>query len=161
MLSPFVVIFSRWLHVSTAAVTVGGIFFLRVVLPVAAKTLPTEGATQVIARSMRVFKRVTHTAILLLLLSGSYNAWVNWSRYAAMTPRGLGDGLFGLHLLLALAVFGLSLWLMAGKQLKESWQSGLTTTLALLLLTIASAGVLKYAREATPAKPAAVTPDLR
>jgi heme A synthase len=96
-------------------------------------------------RTRRAFKMVIHPSILLLLLSGSYNAWMNWPKYDAMGP--IGHSLFGVHLLLALVVFGILLWLLAGAEPRTGHLKWTMILLILMFLTIAAASVLKYARE--------------
>jgi membrane protein YdbS with pleckstrin-like domain len=88
-----------------------------------------------------------HTSILLLLVSGSYNAVMNWHTYSAMTPKGLGHGLFGIHVLLALIVLGVLLWLFIGSEPRKSYLRWLAIDLLLMFLTIAAASTLKYARD--------------
>jgi uncharacterized membrane protein len=143
---PILIVFFRWLHIATACVAVGGVFFLRIVIPIALRSLDADSAKTMLLRTRRVFKMVVHTCILFLLISGAFNAWTNWSKYSAM-GQGLGHSLFGVHLLLALLVFGISLWLLMGPEPKKNHLQWLAINLALMLLTIAAASVLKYARD--------------
>jgi uncharacterized membrane protein len=143
---PILIIFFRWMHIATAAVAVGGVFFLRIVFPIALRALDPQSAHTMLLRTRRVFKMVIHSCILLLLISGTYNAVTNWPKYSAM-GHGLGHGLFGVHLLLALIVFGISLWLLMGAEPRSSHLKWLAINLGLMFLTIAAASVLKYARE--------------
>lgn len=99
-------------------------------------------------RTRRVFKMVVHTCILLLLVSGTYNAYLNWSKYAAM-GAGLGHSLFGLHVLLALFVFSILLWVLMGAEPPKNHSRWMAINLGLMFLTIAAASVLKYARESS------------
>ncbi len=89
---------------------------------------------------------VAHSSILLLLVSGTYNAVRNWHAYTALGP-GVGHGLFGVHLLLALAVFGISLWLLAGAEPHADHGKWMAINLVLLFCAIAAASTLKYVRE--------------
>ena len=140
-------VFFRWLHITTACIAVGGVFFARIVLPVALKAgSDSAAATAIFLRARRVFKIVIHACITLLLISGAYNAVGNWRAYTAMGP-GVGHGLFGLHLLLALVAFGIALWLLAGREPRANHLRWLAINLGVLLLTIAAASVLKYGRE--------------
>jgi hypothetical protein len=63
---------------------------------------------------------------------------------------GVGHGLFGIHLLLALTAFTIALWLLAGAQPPVNHKTWMAINLTILLLTIAAASVLKYAREHSP-----------
>jgi uncharacterized membrane protein len=157
-------IFFRWVHIATACVAVGGVFFIRIIIPIALRSLEAEAAQTVLLRTRRVFKMVIHTSILLFLISGTYNAVMNWSKYDAMGPTG--HSLFGIHLLLALIVFGVSLWLLMGKDLKPNHLKWMAINLGLMFLAIAAASVLKYAREhhavlLSPADVQAGMPDIK
>jgi hypothetical protein len=80
------------------------------------------------------------------LISGTYNAVANWQAYTDAGP-GLGHGIFGVHLLLALIIFGIGLWLLAGAEPPPNHKSWAAVNLVLMLLTIAAASTLKYVRE--------------
>ncbi len=157
-MQPILIVLFRWIHIATACIAVGGVFFLTVVLPIGQRTLDAEASRALLLGIRRVFKMVVHTSILLMLISGTYNAVLNWPKYSAMGP-GVGHGLFGLHLLLALAVFGILLWLLAGKEPREDHLKWLAITLGLMFLTIAAASVLKYARDSN-ARPATALPTI-
>jgi uncharacterized membrane protein len=147
LVQPILIIFFRWLHVATACVAVGGVFFLRIIFPIALRSLDAEAARTMLLRTRRIFKMVVHTSILLLLISGSYNAVMNWPTYSAMKPPGLGHGLFGGHLLLAIFVFGISLWLLIGTEPRKNHLRWMAINLFLMFLTIAAASTLKYAKD--------------
>jgi uncharacterized membrane protein len=145
-MQPFLIILFRWIHIATASVAVGGVFFLRIVFPIGLRALEAEPARAMLLRTRRAFKMVVHSSILLLLISGTYNAIQNWQKYTDMGP-GVGHGLFGVHLLLALFAFGIALWLLAGPELKKNHLKWMGINLIILFLTIAAASTLKYARE--------------
>lgn len=85
---------SRWLHLLSACIVVGGVFGI----------LLTPSTTP---RS-RAFKPLLHGCFLLLILTGSFNAWRAWGQYS-LQP-GVLHGVFGMHVLLALAAIGLLIW---------------------------------------------------
>ena len=149
------IVLFRWIHIATACVAVGGVFFIRIVFPIGLRALDGESARVMLLKTRRVFKMVVHSSILLLLISGAFNAWMNWPKYTAM-GRGLGHSLFGTHLLLALLVFALALWLLAGPEPKKNHLKWMAINLGLMFLTIAAASVLKYARE-THSAPAVIS----
>src|SRR5437588_2142613 len=68
---------SRWLHILSAMALAGGIFFLAVVVNPAlrgdAQAGYPAGAEAIADRVRQRFKRLAHTAIGLLLLTGFYN----------------------------------------------------------------------------------------
>ncbi len=141
-------IFFRWLHLATAAVAVGGVFYARIIVPIALRSASADdlGVRQLLLRARRAFKMTTHTCILFLLVSGTYNTVLNWPAYTALGPA-VGHSLWGTHVLLGLAVFGLLLWLYVGAEPRPAVLRGLAVTLGLMLLSIAVASTLKYARE--------------
>lgn len=91
-------VISRWAHVGTAIVLVGGTAFYRLaVIPA------LEGdSTELIERIRNRWKKVVHLGILIFLVSGFYN-------YFTMMPKHRGDGLYhalvGTKILLAMFVF--------------------------------------------------------
>jgi uncharacterized membrane protein len=149
-MTPFLVIFLRWVHLVAACLMVGGIFFLRFIFPAASRGVDAGVGDLAVLRVRRGFKMVVHSCILLLLISGTYNAVRYWPAYTAM-GAGLGHSLFGLHLLLGLVVFGIALWLLMGAEPPESYRKWAAVTVALLLLTILVASTLKYFREQSTA----------
>ena len=154
MQSVLVVLF-RWLHIIPACLAIGGVFFMRVVLPAGLMTIDDpEQRKAVFLRCRRVFKFVVHPSILFLILSGAFNAWVNWKIYGRAMPAS--HAFFGTHLLLALAVFAISLTLLAGKEPPASHRQWMTVNLVLLALVVAAGGALKFVRDHAPASPAAV-----
>jgi len=98
-------VLSRWVHVGTAIVIVGGSIFLRFVLSPAAAKLPEAEHLALRENVMARWKRFVHAGIALFLLSGFYN-------YFQAMPNHKGDGLYhaliGTKILLALVVFTLA-----------------------------------------------------
>ena len=139
------IIFFRWLHVITAMVAFGGLVFIRLILPVGLKVLEPELAMTVLLRCRRVFKIVIHSSILLFLISGTYNAMTNWGAYKNSVP--LSHAFIGVHVLLALVVFGIALFVLAGKQPPKNHRKLMLINIVLLLLAVAAASTLKWVRE--------------
>jgi hypothetical protein len=139
----------RWLHVIAACLAIGGAFFLRVVLPIGLRPLDVEEREGVFLRCRRAYKLVVHPCILVLLVSGAYNAWGNWPKYKLNPP--VMHGLFGTHLLLGLAVIGVSLWLLAGREPVRTHRGWMRINLLLMFLAVAAASSLKWVRDYTVA----------
>lgn len=137
----------RWLHVIAACLVIGGAFFIRVILPIGLGPLEPEQREGVFLRCRRAFKMVVHPCILALLVSGAYNAWKNWPKYKLNPP--VMHGLFGVHLLLGLAVIGISLWLLAGREPVRTHRGWMRINLLLMFLTVATASSLKWVRDYT------------
>ena len=142
-MSIFFAVLFRWVHVVSACVLLGGVFFMRVVLP--AIDAAGGGDGQALLRARRVFKRVVHTCVLLLLLSGAYNAWANWPRYKLNPP--VMHALFGTHVLLGVGVFVAAMAALAGAEPRKSYRRTLAVSLVLMLLGVGVASTLKWARE--------------
>jgi uncharacterized membrane protein len=150
---------SRWIHVGTSIVLVGGSVFLRFVLAPAAGSLPEAEHTLLRERVVGIWKRFVHVGILLFLLSGFYN-------YLVVTrPDHAGDSLYhalmGTKILLALVVFfigsalvGKSAGLAKIREQRNTW------LLVLVLLSAVIVGIggflkiRKYEPKAEAALPA-------
>jgi uncharacterized membrane protein len=151
----FLGILFRWLHIIPACLAIGGVFFMWFILPAGLSLLDAEQQKLVFLRCRRVFKMVVHSSILLLLISGTYNAIMNWSKYKLVTP--MSHAYFGLHVLLALAVFAISLTLLAGKEPPQSHKKWMVVNFVLLLLVVAAGSTLKWVRDHAPVTASAQT----
>ena len=61
---PVLVILSRWLHVVSACVALGGVFFVCLVLPQGLTILEPDLQTAVLLKTRRIFKMVIHSAMM-------------------------------------------------------------------------------------------------
>ena len=138
-------IFFRYLHIISAVLAVGGAFFIRFILPAGTRDLDPQNKESVFLRSRRAFKMVVHSAILAFLLSGAYNAIRLWPQYKV--NHMLLHPLFGAHLLLALAVFTISIVLLRGVEPPRKHRGWMKLNVTLMLLAILAASTLKWARE--------------
>lgn len=143
-------ILSRWIHVGTAIVLVGGTCFMRfVLLPAARRTLSDE-SHELLREAVRDrWKRFVHLGIALLLISGFYN-------YIKAMPGHKGvplyHALIGTKILLALAVFFLGSALVgrspAFAKMREFPRPWL---MLILLLSAAIVGISGYCKVVLPA----------
>lgn len=97
---------SRWVHIGTAIVVVGGTVFFRFVLIPSAEQLPQSEHDRLRELVMQRWRKFVTIGIALFLLSGFYN-------YVAVSiPKHHGDGLYhslmGLKIVLAFGVFFLA-----------------------------------------------------
>ncbi|MGA3067450.1 MAG: hypothetical protein ABSF29_11450 [Tepidisphaeraceae bacterium] len=152
----WLIILSRWVHVVSACVALGGVFFVRIVLRGGARLLAPDVRDIVQLRIRRTFKMVIHSTILLLLLSGSFNSYIAWNKYQ-LNPM-LMHPLWGTHLLLALIAIAIALYLLAGKTPRPSNRKWLTLNLIVLLAAVAAASTLKWARDTASSNPPGATP---
>jgi|HubBroStandDraft_1064217.scaffolds.fasta_scaffold72492_3 uncharacterized membrane protein len=148
---PWLTILSRWIHVVSACIALGGTFFIVVVLPVGFKILPPDLATEAHQKIRRVFKMVMHSTILLLLLSGIFNTIAAWGKYK-LDPRLLHP-LWGTHVLFGLIAMSIAFWVLAGRTPRKGNRMWLALNLLVLLATVAAASTLKWARDSATAAP--------
>ncbi len=129
-------VLSRWVHVGTAIVILGGSTFLRFVVMPAVVELPEAEHQALRQRLQSRWKRFVHAGIALFLLSGFYN-------YFQAMPLHRGDGLYhallGVKMLLALAVFGLASGLVGRSKLFAPMRAN---SARWLLVTIVLASVV-------------------
>lgn len=148
-------VLSRWVHVGTAIVFLGGAVFLRfVLLPVTQRA--AGGAESLQAGVLAAWRKFVHGSVALFLLSGLYN-------YMRAIPHHKGDGLYhgllGGKILIALVVFFLAEALVGRSATFARWRAeprkwwGLVILLAAIIVAIS--GYLKVQR---PARPAVITP---
>lgn len=99
-------VLSRWVHIGTAIVVLGGTVFLRYVLAPAAEALPESEHNALRERVMKRWRIIVHAGVVLFLLSGFYNYLV------VAVPNHHGDGLYhalmGCKIILAFVVFFLA-----------------------------------------------------
>jgi uncharacterized membrane protein len=153
---PLFVILLRWLHMVPAAVVIGGLVFLRFVLPAGLAGLDGPAAGQVVTRIRRVWRMILHTCILLLLVSGTLNSIRLFPGYSAQP--GVLHGLWGAHVLLGLVTIAIGIWLAHGPFPPVSHRRAAAVNILLLLALVAAAGAVKHLREtATHLPPAAAT----
>lgn len=138
---------TRFVHVMTAIVLVGGTVFIRFILqPAATATLSQEQHDLLKAKVMSRWKTVVHRGIGLILISGAIN-------YGRDISSGIhkGDGLYhaliGTKILLALGVFFIASVLVGRSPKFESWRQDarkwLLVSIALATIIVGISGFLK------------------
>ncbi|HEY8668935.1 MAG TPA: hypothetical protein VIL86_19965 [Tepidisphaeraceae bacterium] len=157
--SPLLIILSRYLHVITACVAVGCVFFMRILLPLGLKALPPDSRQEVFLRCRRGLKTVLHTAILLFLISGAFNYLRLRGQYKL--DSSLLHPLIWTHITLALVVFALALYVLTGKQPPANHARWTAINLALLFILIAVASTTKHFREQAARSPVPSPQDMR
>lgn len=145
----FVELISRWVHVGTAVVLLGGSVFLRCVVMPAARTLPDVEHDRLREQMMARWKRIVMIGIALLLVTGFYN-YLGVERVKA--PRY--HMLMGIKILLGFGVFflasaltGRSAGLAGIRRNSARW---LTVLIVLAAATVLIAGYLKVAPPPAP-----------
>jgi uncharacterized membrane protein len=125
-------VISRWIHVGTAIVLVGGTVFMRYFVMPAAVQLPEAEHEALRQRILGRWKKAVHAGIALLLLSGFYN-------YIVVTlPAHRGDRLYhpliGIKILLALAIFFLASALVGRSRAFDGLRKNAKTWLSVIVL---------------------------
>jgi len=142
---PLLVILSRWLHIVSACLAIGGFFFFRLVLPRGLAILEPDLQTAVLLKTRRTFKMVIHSCILLLLVTGVFNSIIGLRTYNLNPP--VLHTLLGIHVLLAMVAFGVALYVLVGPRPPPSHRKLVALNLVLLLLAVAAASTLKWASQ--------------
>jgi len=100
-------VFTRWLHLTSAVVGVGALIFWRLVLIPAEQTRDAPGRQKLMGDILPPFRRIVHSALGLLLLTGGYNFWVAIPKVGALTYRALYHSIIGTKIVLVLVLFGM------------------------------------------------------
>lgn len=135
----------RWLHIVPAAILIGGVFTMQIVLPVGLRQLSEEQRQAVFLKCRRIFKMTVHSCILLLLISGAVNSYFNWDAYKARVP--LSHAFWGPHVILALTAMAILLYVLTGKEPPAAHKRWTLITLVVLLIVVLCADLTKWARE--------------
>ena len=151
---PLPIILSRWVHLISACLAIGGIFFMRFIFSRGLALLDLESAERVMRQSRRAFKMLIHTVILLLLITGIYNSYLAWDKYKL--DEAVLHALWGTHVLFAALAFSISLYVLAGAKPPRSHGKLMAVNFVILLLAVAAASTLKWAREKAMADHSAV-----
>ena len=138
-------IISRWLHVISACLVIGGVFFVRFVLPRGLGLLDQAQRQQVLLTVRWTFKMVVHAAVLLLVVTGIYNTALAWDKYRL--DGVVLHALWGTHVFLAACALTISLYVLAGPQPPRSHRKLMAVNFAILLLVVAAASTLRWARQ--------------
>lgn len=139
------VILSRWMHLICACLAIGGIFFIRFIAPRGLALLDEESRNKAMRAMRRGFKMVMHSAILLLLVTGIYNTVLAWDKYKL--DEAALHALWGTHVLLAAMAFTIALYVLARPDPPKNSRRLMAINFAILLLAVAAASSLKWARE--------------
>ena len=143
---------SRWVHIGTAIVVLGGSVFMRFILMPAAAELPDAEHQALRERVMARWKKFVMIGIVLFLVSGFYNFLV------VSLPKHKGDKLYaaliGTKILLALGVFILASALTgraaAFDGIRKNSKRWLLILIVLAATIVVISGVLKIACPPTP-----------
>jgi uncharacterized membrane protein len=141
-------ILSRWTHIGTAIVLVGGTCFLRFVLGPAAAQLPDAEHAKLKELVMKTWKKFVHVGIVLFIVSGFYN-------YLTQMPLHRGQKLYhpliGTKILLAFAIFFIASALVGrSKSFEGMRKNGKFWQMIIILFAAVIVGISGYAKVALP-----------
>ena len=142
-------IIMRALHVGSAIVLAGGAAFMVLAMRPAMR-LVDESFAQTLCRLVQQrFMRLAHAAIGLLAISGAWNWWRNVDVYGQVMEhnRAAGivlQGLLGIKVMLALAVFTIIFALSVGALKSPQRWAKVNLTLAALIVILAA--VVRFLR---------------
>jgi len=141
-------VLSRWLHIGSVIVLVGGSAFMWLVLLPAAAELPEDQRQALKERVFARWRKIIGVGIGLIILSGLYN-------YIRAMPlhrgQGLYHGLIGTKIILALIVFFITSALAGRSEKFEPMRRHAKTWLGVLLLLAAIVvGISGYVKVAIP-----------
>jgi uncharacterized membrane protein len=156
------ILLSRWIHIGTAIVLLGGMAFQRFVLLPSAAELPDAEHDKLRASVMGRWKKFVHMGIGLLLLTGFYNYLGAPTPAAEPIRWKLYHPLVGTKILIALALFVMSSGMVGRSHafagLRANPKRTLTIMLILGSLIVGISGFLKVGgAKATRAKIPAVS----
>ena len=129
------ILVSRWVHIMSAVVAVGGAFFMRFVLmPSASETLTDEQHAALREKVIGRWKRVVMIVIALLLLTGTANfLWVGIPK-ARVVDDSPYHAIFGVKVLLAFGIFYLSSALTGRSKATEGIRAQTSRWLAIVVI---------------------------
>ena len=137
---------SRWIHVGTAIVLLGGASYIRFILLPAASELPDEHHQRLRELTVARWKRFVHIGIVLLLLTGFYNYF---QASPAAEFKGRYHMLVGIKILVALLLFFVASALVGRSAAFERMRRNPKRSLGLLLLLgVVIVGISGYLRVA-------------
>lgn len=142
----------RWMHIFSAVLLIGGLFFMRVfVMPASRKKLSEEQQDDfrdLVSSRWRMWVRLF---ILLFLVSGVWNMALMFQRHTGQTAY---HALFGVKVILALGVFFMMEALGSTRKwaegMRRNWSFWSVVTLSIAFAVILISGVLRNMPAAPP-----------
>lgn len=152
----YIALVSRWVHLLSVITVVGGSIFMRFVLaPAGHAVLPDDIHQKLREQLLSRWKKVVHSGVGLLFLSGGYNFYMAFRDGVEPLPY---HPIFGVKLILAFAVFFIAIALTSTSpgfakfhQDRHKWMSILVV---LAVLVVLLSGVLKTIHQMAVSSPA-------
>ncbi len=133
----------RWVHILAAVIAVGGVFFMRVVLMPAARSLPDEAPDTFRQKLLARWRPVIHSCMGLLLLSGLVRIFTVVPLHKSQIAY---HAALGIKVMLALIMFVIGAALVgrnpAFDEMRKSSAKWLLLSLALAVVVVCLGGFL-------------------
>jgi len=138
-------IISRWVHIASVVVLVGGTVFMRIALiPSADESLEKDQHDRLRGNVLRRWRKLVHACIGLLIVTGSYNFYMSMHDHVPAMPY---HAVFTPKLLLAITVFFFAIVLTGTSPGFASFRANakkwLNVQIVLAMTIILISGVLK------------------
>ena len=140
------VILSRWLHVVSACLAIGGVFFIRFIVPrgLSSWTKPSTGKFCWPCAGISKWWCIPR---FFFCWSRAFTT-PGWHGTNINLDKAVLHALWGTHILLAGLAITISLYVLAGPQPPRSHRKLMAINFAILLLAVAAASSLKWAPRA-------------
>jgi uncharacterized membrane protein len=150
----WIALVSRWLHVGSVILLVGGMAFKLYVLVPAAESLSEAEYNNLRDHVMNRMRKFVHPLVALILLSGLYNF------YARMSTERPWHMLAGIKILLGAFILFIASALVGRSQglqkIRDNWRFWLKINLIVALLAVLLSGYMRFLQpKPTTEKPAA------
>ncbi len=141
----------RWVHILAAVIVVGGVFFMRVVLMPAARSLPDEAHDTFRQKLLARWRPVIHSCMGLLLLSGLVRIFIVIPLHKSQMAY---HAALGIKVMLALIMFVIAAALVgrnpAFEGMRKASAKWLLLSLALAIVVVCLGGFLGLLPETQP-----------
>src|SRR5215212_9561101 len=133
---------SRWVHVGSVIMLVGGSAFLLLVLSPAADQLAESEQAAFRANLIARWRKLVHALVALILLSGAYNF------YARMSTERPWHMLAGIKVLLGLFILFIASALVGRskglQKIRDDWKFWLKVNLIVAALAVMLSGYMRF-----------------
>lgn len=146
-------ILSRWIHILSVIIAVGGAFYVRLaLLPAANATLPEDTHQNLRTAVNGSWKKIVHICAALLIVTGGFNF------YIALQDGVKGDhampyhAFFGVKFLIAIAIIFYGIALSGSNpgfaKMRQNAEKSLTILITLAITAVLLSGLMKYFHQA-------------
>lgn len=144
-------IVSRWIHILSVIIAVGGAFYVKLALLPAAKSTLADDAHQNLRLAINgKWKKIVHMCAGLLILTGGFNFYVAIHHEVKPLPY---HPIFFVKFVIALAIIFYGIALSGSSpgfaKMRENAEKTLTIMTTLAIVAVMLSGVMKYLHQAS------------